>query len=196
MAGRNAKPVHLHIAEGNPNRLTKAEIKRRQESEIKLGGKRLKCPDYVKADPVALKKWRELVKEYTTAKSEGVDLVKSSDIGILARYCKTFSEYMNLLEHRDRISNIEIEPEESDIVTEALELRFGTRRANKIFEKVEYILSVAGIINLETAINKKMDMLIKMEDRLFLHPLSKVKNIPKKEPEKKDPLKEKGFGNV
>jgi hypothetical protein len=42
-----------------------------------------------------------------------------------------------------------------------------------------------------------MDMLIKMEDRLFLNPLSKVKNIPKKEePGKTDPLASKGFGNV
>jgi len=35
-----------------------------------------------------------------------------------------------------------------------------------------------------------------MEDRLFLNPLSKVKNVPKKEPKKEDPLDKKGFGNV
>ena len=51
-------------------------------------------------------------------------------------------------------------------------------------------------LQLDNAINKKMDMLIKMEDRLFLTPLAKVKNIPKKEPEKADPLSHRGFGNV
>jgi len=196
MAGRNAKSVKLHLAEGNPNRLTKAEIKRREKAEVKLGSDKLTCPMYVVTDPVAYKKWRDLIYDYNKAKALGIEIVKSSDAGILARYCKTFSEYMALLEHRDKIANIQIEPEESDPLMETLEMRFGTRRAAKLFEKIEYILSVGGLLSMETAINKKMDMLIKMEDRLFLHPLSKVKNIPKKEPEQKDPLKEKGFANV
>lgn len=196
MAGRNAKSVHLHLAEGNPNRLTKAEIERRKKAEMKLGSDKITCPMYVVRDPVAHKKWRDLITDYNRAKSSGIEIIKSSDAGILARYCKTFSEYQSLLKHRDSISHVEIEPEESEVLIEALEIRFGTRRACKLFEKIEYIISVGGLLNLETAINKKMDMLIKMEDRLFLNPLAKVKNIPKKEPEKKDPLKEKGFGNV
>ncbi|MFA5385999.1 MAG: hypothetical protein WC364_15315 [Eubacteriales bacterium] len=196
MAGRNAKPIQLHLAEGNPNRLTKKEIERRQKKEIKLGGDKVTCPMYVVRDPVAYKKWRDLIYDYNRAKAEGIEIIKSSDAGILARYCKTFSEYRALLQHRDRISQIEIEPEESVNLIEALEMRFGSRRAVKLFEKIEYIISVGGLLNLETAINKKQDMLIKMEDRLFLHPLAKVKNVPRKEPEKKDPLKERGFGNV
>jgi hypothetical protein len=87
--------------------------------------------------------------------------------------------------------------EESLMAKEILKERFGTQMAAKLCQKVEYILSVGGLIAIETAINKKMDMLIKMEDRLFLNPLAKVKNVPKKEPEKPaDPLKKKGFGNV
>ncbi|MDT2245974.1 hypothetical protein P7H16_01645 [Paenibacillus larvae] len=42
MAGRHAKPIALHLAEGNPNRLTKEEIKQRQEAEVKLGEQDLK----------------------------------------------------------------------------------------------------------------------------------------------------------
>jgi phage terminase small subunit len=196
MSGRNAKPVQLHLAEGNPNRLTKKEIERRKNAEIKLGGNKLTCPMYVVRDPVAYKKWRELIYDYNKARADGIEIIKSSDAGILARYCKTFSEYMALLEHRDRIAEIQIDPIESGILMDALQMRYNTQRAAKLFEKIEYIISVAGLLNLETAINKKMDMLIKMEDRLFLHPLAKVKNIPKKEPDKKDPLKERGFANV
>jgi len=40
-----------------------------------------------------------------------------------------------------------------------------------------------------------MDMLIKMEDRLFLNPLAKVKNIPKAESKKEDPVADR-FGNL
>ena len=46
-------------------------------------------------------------------------------------------------------------------------------------KKIDYLLSSDGLLTLESAINKKMDMLIKMEDRLFLNPLAKVKNVPK-----------------
>ncbi len=35
--GRNAKSIGLHIAEGNPNRLTKDQVRQRQEAEVKLG---------------------------------------------------------------------------------------------------------------------------------------------------------------
>ena len=49
---------------------------------------------------------------------------------------------------------------------------------------IEYLLRCNVDFQLDTAINKKMDMLIKMEDRLFLNPLAKVKNVPKVKEEK------------
>ena len=109
MAGRNAKPIALHLAEGNPNRLTKAEIKARQEAEVKLGAddfKKIKKPSFVSKDKVANKKWNDLIKEYKSAAEQGVELLTSSDVGLLARYCKTFSEYENLLEAYQRIEHI------------------------------------------------------------------------------------------
>ena len=185
MPGRHAKPVLLHIAEGNPNRLPKAEIERRKKAEIKLGDSRLKCPDYVKADPVALKKWRELIKDYKSAAGQGIDLVRSSDAGILAMYCKTFSEYMRLLDQRDRLENFEINYEK-------LQEHFDA----ELLDGLDAFFRFGPVMQLDAAINKKMDMLLKMEDRLFLNPLAKVKNVPKREKKVEDPLAERGFGNV
>ena len=53
-----------------------------------------------------------------------------------------------------------------------------------------------GNLQIQQAVNKKLDMLIKYEDRMFLTPLSRVRNVPKKEPEREDPLAKKGFQNV
>jgi len=50
------------------------------------------------------------------------------------------------------------------------------------------------LLRIETAINKKMDMLIKMQDRLFLNPLAKVKNVPKKEKVKPNNPLESEYG--
>jgi phage terminase small subunit len=188
MGGRNAKPIQLHIAEGNPNRLTKAEIARREKSEIQLGEHKLKCPAYVKRDIIAYEKWKEIIRIY-----KNFDFVSSGDVGLLGRYCKTFSEYHNLVDYRERIINL------GDL-TEVEEAWMNDNLNEKVVEAIlkreSFITSAAGILQFDSAINKKMDMLIKMEDRIFLTPLSKVKNVPKKEEKKTDPLTEKGFGNV
>ncbi|MBP2653342.1 MAG: terminase [Firmicutes bacterium] len=188
MGGRNAKPITLHLAEKNPSHLTKAEIEQRKKAEIKLGDQKLKCPQFVKTDVNAYAKWKEIVKIY-----KDIDFVSSGDTGLLGRYCMTFSEYQKLLEQRKRIDNIDMMgPDER----EELEHYIDEDLAEDLINKVNYIISVDGVLKIDTAINKKMDQLVKMEDRLFLNPLAKVKNVPKKEPEKIDPLANKGFGNV
>ena len=160
MGGRHAKAVALHISQGNPNRLTKAEIARRKEAEIKLGKtdlEKLKPPTYIENDIVALRYWKQHLHEYKEAAKSGIEVLSSSDVGLLALYCKTFGEYESLLK-----------------------LKQGKEDA-----------TIDTLIKLETLINKKMDMLIKMQDRLFLNPLSKCKNVPKKEADKpKNPMED------
>ena len=65
MAGRPAKPIELHLLNGNKRHLTKAEIEQRKKSEVKLGEHKLVCPSYVRQDKNAYKKWKEIVKLYT-----------------------------------------------------------------------------------------------------------------------------------
>ncbi|HEY5576219.1 MAG TPA: hypothetical protein VIK34_05820 [Clostridiaceae bacterium] len=179
MAGRNAKPINLHIAGGNPSHLTKAEIQKRQETEIKLGNSKLICPSYIKNNANAYGKWKEITKIY-----KDVDFVSSGDAGLLARYCMTHSEYLNLCEIRNSVCGLQADWAE-----------YGGLFPEEFQENIEKLLMSNVELQLESAINKKMDMLIKMEDRLFLNPLAKVKNIPKKEPTKEDPLKNR-FGNI
>ncbi|MBW7475940.1 P27 family phage terminase small subunit [Paenibacillus oenotherae] len=183
MAGRHAKPVALHVAEGNPNRLTKEEIKQRQEAEVKLGEKdlaKLKKPAFVSKDKAASKIWNELIKEYKLAAAQGVELLTSSDIGMLALYCKTYSEYERLLGAYQRIDRI---AENTDALYDYI---LGQDEfVIKAMTQIAQLASIDGILKIETAINKKMDMLLKMQDRLFLNPLAKVKNVPKPKKEEK-----------
>lgn len=186
MPGRNAKPVGLHLAEGNPNRLTKAEIERRQKSEIKFGDRTLRCPTFVKDDAVAYAKWREVVKLYA-----GVDFVASGDVGLLARYCMTWSEYHTLLKSDSRLRQIKFDGDGlDDYIENNEEFSFKAKK------QLRDLFNIHAIMAIESAINQKAGMLIKMEDRLFLNPLSKVKNVPKKEEKKEDPLTTAGFGDI
>ncbi|OAS21148.1 terminase [Paenibacillus oryzisoli] len=180
MGGRHAKPIGLHLAEGNPNNLTKQQIEDRQAAEVKLGKHelaKLKKPGFVSKDKAASKIWNDLVKEYKSAADQGVELLTSSDIGVLALYCKTFSEYEKLLVQYQRIENIVID---EHILDEYISRAEEVSEVNyKALRYLSQLASLEGVLKIETAINKKMDMLLKMQDRLFLNPLAKVKNVPK-----------------
>lgn len=182
MPGRNAKPIGLHLAEGNRSHLTKEEINQRQDAEVKLGANditKLLAPAYVRKDKVAAATWRQLIKEYKKAADQGVELLTSSDVGLLARYCKTASEYEKLLASYQRVEKIAEDTDKLyDYILEQDEF------AMKAMTQLAQLASIDGVLKIETAINKKMDQLVKMEDRLFLHPLAKVKNIlqPKEKP--------------
>ncbi|MEH7087142.1 terminase, partial [Neobacillus drentensis] len=66
----------------------------------------------------------------------------------------------------------------------------------KALRYLSQLASVEGILKLETAINKKMDMLLKLQDRLFLNPLAKVKYIPKPKKDDKPASKFGKFGGA
>lgn len=170
--GRNATSVTLQVAQGNPNRLTKKEIAERMASEVKLGKTdldKLKPPVFIKQNAIALAQWKLHIKEYKSAADQGVELLTSSDVNSLALYCKTFAEYAGLLS-----------------MYETLENKYGA----------DLTVVLDDLLKLETAINKKVDMLLKMQDRLFLNPLAKVKNVPKPKGKEKPQSKFAKFGGA
>lgn len=185
--GRNAKSVALHLAEGNPNRLTKEEIRKRQDSEIKLGSfdlDNIKAPENVINDINAYKKWKAAMKNYKDAAKDGIEIISSSDVDALSIYCITYSEYLSLIDRRKRIDQIDFVS-----LREDEKLIQGEKR-----KSMNEILRLKEILSIETAINKKNDIIIKYQDRLFLNALSKVKNVPKKENKKPDNPMESEYG--
>lgn len=185
--GRNAKPIELLTAEGKKH-LTKKEIEDRKNTEIHFGDHKLKCPGFVKNDLIAYKKWKEV-----TALYKDFDFVSSGDSGLLARYCKSFSEYQDLLNSYQRIKEIHYD---SDKLDEFLDSECEDEKlfSYKVKKQLRDMISINALLSIESAINRKMDMLIKMEDRLFLNPLAKVKSIPKKQEEETPPSKWAAFG--
>lgn len=174
----NARPIELL---GNTH-LTKAEIEHRKNNQIAFGGESLCCPAFVAENKIAYAKWGELVDKYS-----GQAFISSADEGHLARYCMLYAEYRDLLEHRARIANIDFTSFEMEEVISEFEIERGKDAAKRMWKKIEYIISTDGIISIDKAINSKAAILMQMEDRLFLNPLAKVKNIPKrqnKEPDK------------
>ena len=171
MGGRNGQPIELILAKGKSHHLTKDVIEQRKAAEIKTGTKSLRCPDYVKNDVNAYKRWKEIIKIYKDA-----DFVSSGDVGFLGRYCMAHAEYIELLKRKKRIDSISEDPDEVEgYIWDSDDFN------GRVKKQLSDMISTDAILRLDTAINKKADLLIKMEDRSFLNPLAKVKNIPKKE---------------
>jgi phage terminase small subunit len=173
MSGRNSIPIEFKILEGNPNRLTKRQIKERQAAKIKIGDDGFTMPKSLKGKKFAEEKWLWLIQLFKEAKEAGFDLVSTGDTGVIERYCLTYDEYNTLQELRNEIKK----EMKGDIRKEFLK---------------------ATTINLETNINKKAEMLLQMEGHLYLTPLTKARNIIKQNKQKveEDPLKKMGFENV
>lgn len=193
VVGRNAKPIDLIMADGNKRHLTKAEIEHRKNTEIRFGNDKLVCPKHIKNNKNAYAKWKELIRLY-----KDFNFVASGDVGMLGRYCMAYSEYLDLIERRAIINQLSINIEEHYYIEKELkDTEVPEKRIEKMIEKYEFILSIGGLIALDKAINAKMDALVKMEDRLFLNPLAKIKNVPKKPPEEeKTELDQNGFGDI
>jgi len=191
--GRNGQPIDLLVAKGKKH-LTAKEKELRKKAEIKFGGRAITCPDYVLKNDVALDKWAEISTLY-----EGFDFVSAGDSGLIARYCMTYSEYLDLIQAFQRVKEVHYDCDELDEAINGTYIDEDTEREKQLFsakvkKQLRDLFAINALLTIETAINQKMKMLIAMEDRLFLNPLAKVKNIPKQKAEEpEDKLKAAGY---
>jgi P27 family predicted phage terminase small subunit len=91
MMARKTKPIALHLLEGNKNRLTKEEINKRLEGEIKPNTDKVKSPDWL--DETARKEWDRVVDELIE-----LGLMTNVDVSALGIYCDTYSKYVQATE--------------------------------------------------------------------------------------------------
>lgn len=160
MAGRSSKPVYLLKQEGKSHR-TKKELEHREKAEKSLyTGVAFKESPAVKFDPIAHKEFLRLKKLY-----KKIQYVDGLDEQIINRYCMLISQEVKLQKIMDSMS-LDIE------------------QCEEFEDRMEIYKNINGMT---TKLNQTRDMLLKLEDRLFLNPTTRVKSIPKTPPdEKKD----------
>lgn len=149
--GRNAIPTGLHIANGNPNRLTKAEIERRKNAEIKISNKTFKASDDVMMDERALKEFKRLKKLY-----KEIEFVAALDEYIINQYCLSVSELDDLVQV----------------------LSFA-RRLMKSDEQSEKEKGISMFMEIDVEVRMKRQEIVRLSDRLYLNPVARTKNVPK-----------------
>lgn len=169
MAGRPSKPVELILLEGKTH-LTKKQIAERQKKEDSLKSDSPYQPNKkVKSNPAALEMFLKLQKLY-----KKIDYVDGLDENIINRYCMLTAEVDGM--------EILLERMESDI--------------DKCETPSQMVTMYKSISGLEGNLNRSRDMLLKMEDRMFLNPTARVKNVPKKQEAPPETEFDRKFGNV
>lgn len=149
--GRQPKSLErLEQDHGNTG-VSKARLRELRENSVKIGEKVFEPPYTVVRNDNALEKWWDVIDLY---QQSNVDLVSSADVGLLERYCLTYDEYMGLIEVRYSIENATLEP----------------------IARMDMLQKY----KLEDQTNKKNTLLLRMEEQLFLTPLSKMRSLPRK----------------
>jgi phage terminase small subunit len=168
LSGRPGKPVDLLLLNGTKH-LTKEEIEARTAQENSLKSKAKYKPNKKviqnKTAYTMFKKLKTLYKD--------IEYVDGLDENIINRYCLMTAEIDSL---ENLASKMEDDLENCEEFTDRLQL-------------------YKAISGTEITINRIRDMLLKIEDRLFLNPTSRVKNVPHKEKEKPEESKWSKYGN-
>lgn len=158
MAGRSSKPVQLLKLEGKSHR-TKEELKHREKAEQSLyTGMSFKESPAVKSDPIAHREFLRLKKLY-----KKIEYVDGLDEQIINRYCMLISQEQALAKMTER-------------------MRQDIDAVDDVEDRLRIYESIAGVTD---RVMKTRDMLLKLEDRMFLNPTARIKSIPKSPPEKK-----------
>ena len=167
--GRPRKPIGLILLEGKTH-LTAEQIEKRLKEENSLNSKVAYQPNKkVKSNPVALEMFLKLQKLY-----KEIDFVDGLDENIINRYCLLTSE-VDAME-------ILLQRMESDI--------------DKCENSGQMVTMYKSISGMEGNLDRSRNTLLKMEDRMFLNPTARIKNVPKKQEEQKQTENDRKFGNV
>ena len=172
------KPVHEQLLEGNKNRRSARQLAAKIENEIHLGAAVFTITDRIKRSRYAMEKWQEVVAIFKHP--EAADYVTNADIAMIERYCLTHAAWCEMHEARERIMS-------KDVMVVRGEQKEATIEA-KIYQLLK--------TQLDSAMNKKIEILNRIESELLLTPLSRIRyssRQPKQKKNAKTPLQEMGF---
>ena len=156
LSGRPGKPVGLLLLEGKKH-LTKEEIEDRKNQEAGLKSNSDFRPNKkVVQNKTAYAMFKKLKRLY-----KSIEYVEGLDENVINRYCLMTAEI-------DSLENLASKMEED------------LDNCKEFSDRLQLYKAISGT---EITINRIRDMLLKIEDRLFLNPTSRVKNVPHKDKE-------------
>ena len=130
MAGRNKKPISLHLANGNPSHLTKAEIEERESQELDVPFTDVKPPSYLNKEQN--KKFKGIAKMLLA-----LGIMTELDVDCLARYIISQDLF---LKYTERVTDI-LSSDEVDMQT----LNSMQNMQDKAFKQAQSSASSLGL---------------------------------------------------
>lgn len=169
--GRNAKPPDLLIMEGKSHK-TKTELEERRTRQVKSKYKTIKPDEQIMQDPRAMEEFKFLLKMY-----KDMEYVGMMDSHIISQYCMSVSEL-------------------NDLTQEMLKMRQQLKETRKYKSSKKHGALLAACVELDKEIRMKRQEIIRLADRLYLDPVARTKNVPKKEKKAKENETDSLFGDT
>ncbi len=153
--GRPAKSVGIHIANGNRRHLSNHEIESRKELEAKVGsGTKIYRPsENVMKNVFALNMFKRMKKLF-----KNMTMIEGLDENIINRYCSLSAE-ADALERLLVTMNDDVD------------------NCDDHKDRIQLYKAISGTV---AGLNKTRQMLMNIEDRLFMNPTARIKNVPAK----------------
>ncbi|WMI81586.1 hypothetical protein [Anaerotignum sp. MB30-C6] len=177
--GRPGKPYEVLVREGKSHR-TKAELEARKNGEAAFAtGEEMKVRPEVKENVVAYKEFKRITKLL-------IKISKNDAIyeAVINRYCLLYAECLDFEKKQERfyMDLYELEEDKERLVdSEEMSLSAYYRLKNQIQK---------NILGLDKQVQSKRKMLCDIEKENIMTIASAIRNIPKQEEEKANPLLE------
>lgn len=169
--GRNAKPPDLLVMDGKSHK-TKAELEERRSSQVKNKYKTIKPDEQIMQDPRAMEEFKFLQKMY-----KDMEYVGMMDSHIISQYCMSVSEL-------------------DDLTQEMLKIRKQLKETRNYKSSKKHDQLLNACVELDKEIRMKRQEIIRLADRLYLDPVARTKNVPKKEQKPKGNETDALFGDT
>ena len=178
-SGRRRQPVNVVDFDNTQIHFTKAQIAARAKAEKMagtIGKETLTCPREIRENKRALVEWNHLTK---INRETEADFLRTTDAKAIAAYCMLRAEYLDLVHKRAMVNNCpgftwDEETEAKNAIDDYYE--GNAKRTDLLWKKIDFVLSLPGVLKIDSAIDAKVGKLIAFEDRLFLNPLARLKH--------------------
>lgn len=181
------KPVELHLVEGNQSHKTDEELSRRQGNELPLGNPKIRATKRLRANPVAIKEFRRIVRMYRQSE---VGFMTDADVKLLERRCLTHADYEQVRNMRDELQT------RAAVKTAKARKATKTKPAVPATKAMSFEAVLQATNKIDTMLNRLSESLQRMDRELLLTPMARISGVHRDAKKAKDdPLARSMFGD-
>lgn len=173
MPATNSELTRRNAIVSSKSEFSKAAHLLRDVSVLELGDRGIfRAPEYIKSDRCAMSHFKRVVKLY-----KDFEFGSNADVHLIARYATAQSGYERVLTQQHDVNEqiTSLDKQINDLGCKRLQ---SARDREEMKEWLTYKMDLFNSLGrLDLVLNRKSSDLLKLEDKLFLTPLSRAREV-------------------